>query len=91
MTKRIYWADVVTCEDQLFESLDALVAVATESPESFLSSWPDYNELVSVEITDALEITYTTVADYDDDNNEIRKTEVDKFDFDQRKEMAVLV
>jgi hypothetical protein len=87
----IYWQDIIECEDQLFETLDALVAYATEAPEEFIGSFPDYNELVSVEITDALEITYTTVDNYDDDNNEIRKTEVEKFEYNHRKEMAVLV
>tara|TARA_B110000503_G_scaffold88259_1_gene133822 strand:- start:7335 stop:7610 length:276 start_codon:yes stop_codon:yes gene_type:complete len=91
MTKRIYWANLVICEDQLFESLDALVAVAIESPEAFVGTWHHSNELVSVEITDALEISYTSLDSYDENDKEIRKTEVEKFDFDQRKEMAVLV
>jgi hypothetical protein len=89
----IYWQDIIECEDQLFETLDALVAYATEAPEEFISSFPDYNELVSVGITDSseLEITYTTVDNYDDDNNEIRKTEVEKFEYNCRREMAVIV
>jgi hypothetical protein len=88
---RIYWQDIVECEDQLFETLDALVAYATEAPEAFLGSFNDDNELVSVKITDSLEITYTRVVDYDEDENEIRKTDVETFDYNHRKEMAVIV
>jgi RecB family exonuclease len=90
MPKRIYWSDIVECEDQLFENLDALVAVATETPECF-DFWFSEYEIVSVEVTDQLEITYTTIDDYDDNGDEIRKTEVEKLDYSFGKELAVLV
>jgi hypothetical protein len=90
MSKRIYWSDIVECEDQLFESLDALVAVATETPECF-DFWFSEYEIVSVEVNDQLEITYTTIDDYDDNGDEIRKTEVEKLDYSYGKELAVLV
>lgn len=90
MSKRIYWSDIIECEDQLFENLDALVAVATETPECFIGAVSDC-EIVSVEVNDQLEITYTTIDDYDDNGDEIRKTEVEKFDYSYAKELAVLV
>ena len=91
MTKRIYWSDIIECEDQLFENLDALIAVATETPECFLS-WGHNDEVVSVEITDAgLEITYSSVDDYDDNGDEIRVDTTDTFSYSYSKELAVLV
>jgi hypothetical protein len=92
ITKRIYWSDIIECEGQLFENLDALIAVATETPECFYSYWDSDNEIVKVEITDAgLEITYTSVDDYDDEGNEIREETTEKFSYDYSKELAVLV
>jgi hypothetical protein len=92
MTKRIYWADIIECEEQLFEDLDTLVAVATETPECFITGWSD-NELVSVDTNDEMElvITYTTIDDYDDNGDEIRKTETESFGYNYQKELAVLV
>lgn len=91
MTKRIYWSNIVTCEEQLFESLDALVAVATQHPENFHDGWHHSNELVSVEITDHLEIIYTSLDSYDENDKEVRITEVEKFEYSQSTEMATLV
>lgn len=90
MTKRIHWADIVECEGQLFENLDALVAVAIETPECFIGAVSDC-EIVSVEVNDELEITYTTIDDYDDNGDEIRKTEKESFEYNYQKELAVLV
>jgi hypothetical protein len=42
-------------------------------------------------VNDQLEITYTTIDDYDDNGDEIRKTEVEKLDYSYGKELAVLV
>lgn len=92
MPKRIYWSDIIECEDQLFESLDALIAVATETPECF-DFWSSDNEIVSVDVNDEMElvITYSTIDDYDDNGDEIRKTEVEKFSYSYARELAVLV
>jgi hypothetical protein len=92
MTQRIYWADIIECEEQLFESLDALIAVATETPECFITGWSD-QELVSVDTNEEMElvITYTTTDDYDDNGDEILKTETESFRYDYQKELAVLV
>jgi len=93
MTKRIYWSDIIECEDQLFESLDALIAVATETPECFYHYWDPDNEIVSVDTNDEMElvITYTTLEDYADNGDEIRKTAVETFAYSYGKELAVLV
>lgn len=93
MSRRIYWSDIIECEDQLFESLDALVAVATETPETFIGVWHWDNEVVSVEANDEMElvITYTTLEGYADNGDEIRETEAESFAYSYGKELAVLV
>lgn len=93
MTERIYWADIIECEDQLFESLDALIAVATETPECFISYWHHDNEVVSVEIGEGgdLIINYSTFDDYDSEGNETRVIESEKFPYNYNKELAVIV
>jgi uncharacterized membrane protein len=92
ITKRIYWSDIIECEGQLFENLDALIAVATETPECFYSYWSFDNEIVKVEITEkGLEITYSSVDDYDAEGNEIREETTETFSYDYSKELAVLV
>lgn len=93
MTERIYWSDIIECEEQLFENLDALIAVATETPECFISCWHWDNEIVSVETSDEMElvITYSTLDDYDAEGNEVRVTESEKFPYDHSKELAVIV
>lgn len=91
ITKRIYWSDIIECEDQLFESLDALIAVATETPECFMS-WSHDDELVSVDTNDeGLVITYSSLDDYDENGDEIRVEKVETFSYEYNKELAVLV
>jgi hypothetical protein len=92
ITKRIYWADIIECEGQLFEDLDTLIQVATETPECFDFWLSDY-EIVSVDVNDEMELvfTYTTLDDYDDNGDEVRKTMVEKIDYEYSKELAVLV
>lgn len=93
MTGRIYWSDIIQCEDQLFEDLDALIAVATQTPECFLMTWGGDDELVSVDTNDEMElvITYTTLEDYDENGEEVRETKVETFSYDYGKELAVIV
>lgn len=93
MAQRIYWSDIVECEDQLFESVDVLIAVATETPECFLGTWHWDNEIVSVDTNDEMElvITYNTLDEYDDDGNEVRKEETETFSYNYAKQLAVLV
>ncbi len=90
MTKRIYWSDIIVCEDLLFENLDALVAVATETPMVFLGSWHTDNILVSAEIRDGLELTWTEL-DCDENDNDIRVLKIESFTYSVSTEMAVLV
>jgi hypothetical protein len=91
MTKRIYWSDIIECEDQLFESLDALIAVATETPECFISDWGGDDEIISVEVEDNLIIKYSRLAEYDENDNPVSETKTEEFSYDYGKELAVLV
>lgn len=91
ITKRIYWSDIVECEDQLFEDTEALEAVALQDPELFITYWNSDYELVSVEVTDELEITYTEIDSYDDNGEEVRVTKTEKFSYSYSNQLAVLV
>lgn len=91
ITKRIYWSDIIECEDQLFEDADALEAVARQTPECFISDWSYNYELVSVELNDELEITYTETDTYDENGDEVRVTKKETFSYNYSKELAVLV
>jgi len=95
ITKRIYWADIIECEDQFFEDLDVLIAVATETPENLVIGWARLSdpEIVSVDTNDEgeLVITYSVVDDYDEDGNDIRTTETETFPYNYSKEIATLV
>lgn len=91
ITKRIYWSDIVECEDQLFDDIEALEAVALQDPELFITYWTSDYELVNVEVTDELEITFTELDFYDDNGEEVRVTKTEKFSYSYSKQLAVLV
>lgn len=95
ITKRIYWADIIECEEQLFENLDALIAVATETPENFIWGWSRLEdaEIVSVDTNEEMElvVTYSQVDEYDENGDEVRTTETETFPYTYAKEIATLV
>ena len=88
MEKRLYCADIIKCNDFLYEDQDTLIAQAIENPDEFIGK--NYEEIVSVEINDDgdLEIKYTQVDDYDEDDNEILKTETETFDIEYTQMMV---
>lgn len=88
MTRRLYCADIIKCEDFLYEDHDTLIAYAIENPDEFIGS--HYEEVTKVEVEDGLEITFTRVDDYDDDGNEILKTETEKFDIEYTQMMVTV-
>jgi len=91
MTKRIYWQDIIKCEEQLFESLDALVQIATETTSIFISYFDSESEVESVEITEeGLEIWFTTLDEYDEDDNPVMKSQAETFPIEYL-EMGTLV
>jgi hypothetical protein len=88
MTNRLYCADIIKCENFLYEDDDTLIAYALENPEEFIGKY--YEEIVSVDTEDGLRITYTKVDDYDEDENEILKTETETFDIEYTQMMVTV-
>jgi hypothetical protein len=88
MTDRLYCADIIKCEDFLYEDDDTLIAYATENPDEFIGKV--YEEIVSVDTEDGLRITYTMVDDYDENDNEILKTETETFDIEYTQMMVTV-
>ena len=80
MTGTLYRTDIVRCEDQLFEDLDALLEDARCNTGVYVG-YTDI-ELVSAQITDeGLEIVYDEL-DLDDDDREIRVRRTETFDLE---------
>ena len=88
MTNRLYCADIIKCENFLYEDDDTLIAYALENPEEFIGKW--HEEIVSVDTEDGLRITYTKVDDYDEDENEILKTVTETFDIEYTQMMVTV-
>jgi hypothetical protein len=79
---------MVECEDVFYEDLDALVAYATEHTNSFI--FDSTLELEKVEIVDDLEITYRTIDDIDDNDNEVWVTKTEKFSYSYKELVTVV-
>lgn len=86
---RLYNADIIECEDYLYESLDALIEYAKTNPKEFVV-YSDV-EVVSVDTeTGELRITYKMIDEYDENDVEIWVTKTDTFDY-KFKGMMTLV
>lgn len=87
MEKRLYCADIIKCNDFLYEDHDTLIAQAIDNPDEFVTS---YEDIVSVEINDDgdLEIKYVYVYDYDDNENELTRIETETFDIEYTQMMV---
>jgi hypothetical protein len=88
MTRRLYCADIIKCEDFLYEDHDTLVAYATENPDEFIGKF--YEEITSVDTEDGLRITYTQVDDYDENDNPVLKTVTETFDIEYSQMMVTV-
>lgn len=88
MTRRLYCADIVKCNDFLYEDDDTLIAYAIENPDEFIGKV--YEEIISVDTEDGLRITYTMIDDYDENDNEILKTETETFDIEHTQMMVTV-
>lgn len=89
MEKRLYCADIIKCNDFLYEDDDTLIAQALENPSEFIGK--SYEEIVSVDTEEGeLRIVYTKVDDYDEDDNEILKNETDTFEIEYTQMMVTV-
>lgn len=86
---RLYCADIIKCDDALYESEDTLVEYAIQNPETFII----YSDIELLDATigdDGLEITYRRLDEYDENDNEIYKVETESFSIEY-VEMMVTV
>ena len=89
MEKRLYCADIIKCNDFLYEDDDTLIAQALENPSEFIGK--SYEEIVSVDTEEGeLRIVYTKVDDYDEDDNEILKNETETFEIEYTQMMVTV-
>jgi hypothetical protein len=86
---RLYCADILECENFLYEDLDTLIEYAKQNTSEFVT-YTDI-ELVSVEHgDDGLEITYKVVDEYDENDNEIVVTKKETFNIDYKQMMVTV-
>lgn len=88
MTRRLYCADIIKCNDFLYEDHDTLIAYATENPDEFIGKY--YEEVTNVDVEDGLRITYTRVEDFDEKDNEIYSTHTETFDIEYTQMMVTV-
>lgn len=86
---RLYCADIIKCDDALYESEDTLVEYAIQHPEEFIV-YSDAELLDATIGDDGLEITYKFLDEYDENDEAVYKIETESFDI-ERVEMMVAV
>ena len=89
MSDRLYCADIIKCEDFLYDDLDTLIQYATENASEFVT----YSDVEVIEVIhgdNGLQITFKTVDDYDEDGNEIYATKVESFDIEYTQMMVTV-
>ena len=86
---RLYNADIVECEESLYENLDALIEYAKKYPSEFVT-YTDI-EVVEVKINDdsELQIDYL-LNDIDDNDNDVQVPKSETFSYSY-KDMMTLV
>jgi ABC-type phosphate/phosphonate transport system substrate-binding protein len=89
MSDRLYCADIIKCEDFLYEDMDTLIEYARQNTSEFIT----YTDFELVEIKhgdDGLEITYKVVDDYDEDDNEVIVTKTESFEIEYPQMMVTV-
>ena len=85
----LYCADIIQCEGFIYEDLDTLVEYARQNPKEFVI----YSDIELVEVKrgdEGLDITYTMVDDYDDNDNPIMVTKTETFDIEYKQMMVTV-
>jgi len=89
MSERLYCADIIKCEDFLYEDMDTLIEYARQNPSEFVT----FSDIELIEIKhgdDGLEITYKMVDEYDEDDNEVWVTKTESFDIEYSQMMVTV-
>ncbi len=83
---QLYNQDVLECEDSLYEDASVLVEYAKEHFKEFVID--SDAELIDVRYDGNLIIEYKAIADYDENDKPIFKTEKEEFDVTPREMMV---
>lgn len=89
MSERLYCADIIKCNDFMYEDMDTLIEYARQNPSEFVT----YTDIELVEIKhgdEGLEITYKMVDDYDEDDNEVWVTKTESFEIEYPQMMVTV-
>jgi|1048.fasta_scaffold11173_7 hypothetical protein len=89
MSERLYCADIIKCEDFLYEDMETLIEYARQNPSEFVT----YTDIELIEVKhgdEGLEITYKVVDDYDEDDNEVWVTKTESFDLEYPQMMVTV-
>jgi hypothetical protein len=73
----------------MYEDMDTLIEYARQNPSEFVT----YSDMELIEIKhgdEGLEITYKTIDEYDENDNEILKTETETFDIESAQMMVTV-
>jgi hypothetical protein len=86
---RLYCADILKCEDFLYEDLDTLIEYAKQNPSEFVI----YTDIEDVEVKhgdDGLEITYKMIDEYDENDEPVWKYRTESFDIEYQQMMVTV-
>jgi len=89
MSERLYCADIIKCNDFMYEDMETLIEYARQNPSEFVT----YTDIELIEVKhgdEGLEITYKVVDDYDEDDNEVWVTKTESFDLEYPQMMVTV-
>ena len=89
MSERLYCADIIKCNDFMYEDMETLIEYARQNPSEFVT----YTDIELIEVKhgdDGLEITYKVVDDYDENDNEVWATKTESFDLEYPQMMETV-
>ena len=86
---RLYCADILKCEDFLYEDLDTLIEYARQNTSEFVT----YSDIELIEVKhgdNGLEITYKVIDEYDENDNEVWVTKTESFEIEYQQMMVTV-
>ena len=89
MSERLYCADIIKCNDFMYEDMETLIEYARQNPSEFVT----YTDIELIEVKhgdDGLEIPYKVVDDYDENDNEVWATKTESFDLEYPQMMVTV-
>lgn len=89
MSERLYCADIIKCNDFMYEDMETLIEYARQNPSEFVT----YSDVELIEIKhgdEGLEITYKVIDEYDENDNEVWVTKTESFELEYPQMMVTV-